>query len=727
MSHQVRTYLALLLAVSPCACGALPAGSDNSDEVESSSEALSGNIVLTSGSNSSGGYDFSAQAYKDISRGDFYFLQGVFWANNTGQRGVIDVGACSSIYNITTMPASGYSRFGVSATVGRCYVSLTHNDERNFVVFRVGAKSTSTVSLSWRMVTTAWGGATLTSNSGTSSGYDFDAKTYKGNSGGDFYFLNGAFWANNLGQRGLVSTGACSSVDGVRTVPLSGYSTYSVPAVAGNCYVSLAHNEERGNIVFRVESVSTSAVALSFKMVDDCYGLSDFSKHPNCWLTKNGSIAKYIIWENRLALGSSTPVVWSQWSNAQRDDLRQNIVNYQGLLANTLTQDPDPLVDPPTNLATLQDTEFPVLVLSASDAWRLYVKTVAMSLAVELTRYVPWSVTGYAQTSLSALFDSRNMLTYTWSGRPADLGVNTPSAEGYMVVANNYDSTSHTTLQQTTGYTTPSPPDVALKFTRAKSFKGTTRLATIQNAIDWSRRLRHFDGSSSTADFQRIWGYRGPAPVTRTIATTIDPNDSPDPYHYTAGCHGTSEFLHSVLRTLNIPVDRNVVAAGLAHSITRFQTENLYLSHGDDPYFRADPYGVPTSAMLLPESTYQEWFVATPSSTRHLSVGRQCAENYIRYLSPALQFWYCQDPPGTPPANSGVLNAFNYWRDIYTVSYLQNLPVSPSNPQASLWDRLASKIAAAGGCATVMSSINQQINACSAVVPVAERLATCLW
>jgi hypothetical protein len=112
----------------------------------------------------------------------------------------------------------------------------------------------------------------------------------------------------------------------------------------------------------------------------------------------------------------------------ERDDLRNNVANYEALLKQTLTQDPGPLADPPTNQETLQDGAVPVLVSSFNDAWRLYVKTVAMSLVVETSGYVPWSIASYDARSLTALFDSRNLLSYTWSGCPANLGVPTPAA-----------------------------------------------------------------------------------------------------------------------------------------------------------------------------------------------------------------------------------------------------------------------------------------------------------
>jgi hypothetical protein len=44
---------------------------------------------------------------------------------------------------------------------GACYVALTHNDERNNIIFRVDEVSSGTVSITWRIITSGNSGATL--------------------------------------------------------------------------------------------------------------------------------------------------------------------------------------------------------------------------------------------------------------------------------------------------------------------------------------------------------------------------------------------------------------------------------------------------------------------------------------------------------------------------------------------------------------------------------------
>ena len=213
------------------------------------------------------GYDFSARAYRDVTGGDFYFAQNSFFANNVGQRGVVAVGACASIDSIG-IPTSGYTRFGVAAIAGNCYVALTHNDERDFIVFRADEVTTSGVSMTWKIIATENSGATLSATDATRRGYDFSARAYRDVTGGDLYFGGTRFFANNVGQRGVVSVGACPSIDSIVTIPTSGYSRFGVLAVAGECYVSLTHNDERNFIVFRADEVSSSATSITWRIIN---------------------------------------------------------------------------------------------------------------------------------------------------------------------------------------------------------------------------------------------------------------------------------------------------------------------------------------------------------------------------------------------------------------------------------------------------------------------------
>ena len=198
--------------------------------------------------------------------GDFYFVQNAFFANNVGQRGVVGVGACSSVDSVTTIPTTGYTQFGVTATAGNCYVALTHNDERDNIVFRADEVTSTTASLTWKLVSSGKHGATLVATDTTHQGYDFSARTYQGVTGGDFYFVQNAFFANNVDQRGVVSLGACTSLAG-KTAPTSGYTRFGVTATAGTCYAALSLSNSCEVILFRVSGLSGSVAALDWRTV----------------------------------------------------------------------------------------------------------------------------------------------------------------------------------------------------------------------------------------------------------------------------------------------------------------------------------------------------------------------------------------------------------------------------------------------------------------------------
>jgi hypothetical protein len=50
------------------------------------------------------------------------------------------------------VPQASYSRFGVTATVGNCYVSQLHANNRQDAVFRVDALTSTTVTITWRLL-----------------------------------------------------------------------------------------------------------------------------------------------------------------------------------------------------------------------------------------------------------------------------------------------------------------------------------------------------------------------------------------------------------------------------------------------------------------------------------------------------------------------------------------------------------------------------------------------
>jgi hypothetical protein len=88
---------------------------------------------------------------------DLYYSGGKFRANNLNQKGVIDLGDIGDAdLTAVTIPITGYTRQGVTATAGHTYVSKAQKGETgSFITFRVdaisGDKSNVTISYFYRL------------------------------------------------------------------------------------------------------------------------------------------------------------------------------------------------------------------------------------------------------------------------------------------------------------------------------------------------------------------------------------------------------------------------------------------------------------------------------------------------------------------------------------------------------------------------------------------------
>lgn len=86
--------------------------------------------------------DFKRGTTKEFVDGDFYVTidsvgAAMFWANNKGQRGLVDLGDVG-VANLSDIkpPRDGYYKFGLPVVAGHAYVSLAREDG-HFVIFRV--------------------------------------------------------------------------------------------------------------------------------------------------------------------------------------------------------------------------------------------------------------------------------------------------------------------------------------------------------------------------------------------------------------------------------------------------------------------------------------------------------------------------------------------------------------------------------------------------------------
>jgi len=416
-------------------------------------------------------------------------------------------------------------------------------------------------------------------------------------------------------------------------------------------------------------------------------------------LPQNASLAQALIAQD-LNTGN-LPIPYASWSSARKADL-QNAFGIAWGWYETAFLGPAkiPLTDPTPNMLATEPgntgSDNQTTFLSGDDAWHLYVAHVAEMLAVEFGQWVPWSMRDTATQDQIALLDSHEMFTFS-SRSPDVYPTYTASYFGFWVVDGGDDSTA----SQENGAALPAPPDVELTFLLDNDLLRATRLRTIGRMLEWERaNLSHFTGGFDTANMQAIWQYPGTPPVSRIISGTVStsPTDVGQGLrHWTEGCHGTSGFLKSVLRSANVPARHIWV---VTHSIAYFPTENLYESHSDDPYnalARGTTY--PGESLAISAQQFNTWFgpitcqpgavVCTAGPNALNNVGRQSYELALTALSGYLLGAYCRDlADGLTHQNGRVATQlYNRW---YAFTDLEAL---------SLYTRMDQKLAATGGCA----------------------------
>jgi hypothetical protein len=615
-------------------------------------------ITLYSGSGTQSGYDFHAQTYHGNSGGDFYFTGGAFWANNAGQRGVVDVGASCPALTVSAMPASGYGS-NVLAVAGHCYVALTRSDTRDFVVFQVSTASSASVTLVWTLVTSGDSGVTLTN---MMQGFDFSSKTYVDGSVGDFYFLSGSLWANNLDQRGVVALGACPSVESAPAPPATGYNRNGVALSTGICYAAIMRYDSRHRIVFRADSAGTSSATLTWRLMPvplnqlawqhcDPYtpvALNNTGVPANIlasWLQQHPTIENAMQWMQPVVGTTPTTVGYTSWPANLQTMLSTNFVAYWNWYNSGMTgADPSPPNDPPANTASRDPIAY--MAVSAADAQTLYVKYVALTLVVEIQGRVPWTITSYDSASLAELLDARKFFT-------------------------EYTSAGYGLMPETV---VPAPPLVTAQFVAQNNFLCANRPATIAEAVFWARNLEHYYNVNLTNDELIFWQYAGAPPASRVLAGTKytgTASVSTDLHHWTLGCHGTTGLLKMLLRALNIPVEhfsfentsvtlpQDAFLASL-HAVPHFLADRLWLSHGDDPYFISGwpnyngqlPF--PLQAMLVSDAQFLAWFPNPGTWTSSSPLGQQQDEIWIHYGDISMLYYRIQDLQTTPPTDQNI-------------------------------------------------------------------------
>jgi hypothetical protein len=88
--------------------------------------------------------------------------------------------------------------------------------------------------------------------------FDFSTNILGSFTGGDLYYYQGKFWANNINQKGVTDLGNIGNADlATVNIPNTGYTRFGVAAVLDHTYMSIAQEGETASyIAFRVTAIS---------------------------------------------------------------------------------------------------------------------------------------------------------------------------------------------------------------------------------------------------------------------------------------------------------------------------------------------------------------------------------------------------------------------------------------------------------------------------------------
>jgi hypothetical protein len=415
-----------------------------------------------------------------------------------------------------------------------------------------------------------------------------------------------------------------------------------------------------------------------------CRKLIDDPRLLDCWLEQHPKVADAIRWQRAKAGGGTELVAWPAWNTTMKARLRDAWMEARAWRAGGMKGSFGmPWTDPPPNQDPLppgSPTTRTVLD-GPSQAWPWFVAQVAACLAAEIEGWVPWSMRHLSAANLEHLYSSAKILSLGTHN-----GSNTDTDQPGQYVVGGQDSFERST---------PAHPSFVWRWLATQDLVASTRIETIARVVDWCRwNMRHFLGEHSPDNSEAHWLYRGVAPVRRIIEGTLGSvSASTTPIHWTAGCGGTSGFLRSVLRNVNLPV---LIRYRCSHALPYFAGVGRYLSHGDDPYNAIAKADYPAKDLLITQSTFDDWFPVDPADPDNAanqarcceSVGRRPTNLAVWHFAPALLKKYCDDKSaGLSHANGEVFEIFA--DKGYTVAQLE---------ATNLWERLEAAAQAQGTC-----------------------------
>lgn len=445
-------------------------------------------------------------------------------------------------------------------------------------------------------------------------------------------------------------------------------------------------------------------------------GITKDGKVLEAWLELYPHVGANLVWAELnpnlgvkdpwgMQVGVVTHLAYPNWTAAMKDELHVAVYHAWKYLHDGATSFGGPVLPAiAKNQMILKDKEGAKTLLSHDDAWKLYLATVAHSLAVELGGFVPWSIVNDKASDLAVLLNAATMFNHIggMSWYVSDVAVRSES--GYFI---------HDVL--------PAPPTLNFEFMLANDMIRPDHTRTIARYFDWGRKAlfhsgRHIHAIGNIEDgrdaqsAQAYWGYRGASPAAQIMKGTYYTEPAPwtfvDPnrHSWVIGCPGASYFTQQTMRAVNIPVQVGNVGNTL-HTTPFFWTIGATLSHGDDLYHDGGAPSTPpfpSKWFLLPMATYNDWFYGAgqlgPFGLGNVS--RQSAiEIPLAALSDELIQRYCVDKAaGATHADGSVADFFQYEHlanPFYKVTYYTVAQLEALN----LWSKLDAKAVALGFCA----------------------------
>ena len=453
---------------------------------------------------------------------------------------------------------------------------------------------------------------------------------------------------------------------------------YETESITKNQHESLSplkknYNEKFGNFLVNGGYITKKQLKTFFIENED-YLFDIFDQ----WVKDNPKLSNAIIWRAKDSKSSKQsnkysngiPHTYNSWSLDKKRELAGTFWKTLLDILPGLEEVPECTVNL-SEEGTVYSTD-----INPDDAWKYYLTHIAHCLRVEIDRLVHWSLLKYDQYQLEFFLDSRTFFEYV------------ESRDVYSILRYDESLFSH-------GSATLGDPVRIYDFFDGEKLIGMTRWGTIGRLLGWCRdNLQHFDGDNTPENFEKHWQYRGYPPVERIISGTNHPDLGYQ--HYTAGCWGTTGFLRTILRTINIPV---LLEERCGHAMPHFvydKTHEFYLSHGDDPYNSLYKHSTPKFIpleLIIDHYKFDEWFDKNlPEKTICNNIGRHSLELAVEYIPKELLKIYCDDLQRGKTHEEGRM---------YNEIFREHIPLYELNA-LGFWDRLDIKIDSIGGCEEIL-------------------------